>query len=148
MLRREHPPTYGLRWGPVYGAADVFSSTGDFRLAYMTQLQKGAGDDDERVMLGRHLMHVLACYCVAGFRPLLCPENDYYSDILGGKENSQSIVVLPHNESDSVVRDTLARMECVFPSKQLIQDDCGKLIAMVRSYKPPAQTGWAPPVQV
>lgn len=137
VFRREHPPTYGMRWGPPQGAGDPSgSSAAEFRAAYAAQLQKGAADDDRGVVLGRHLMHVPACYCVAGSRPALCPENDYYNDLLAGPAQPQSILVSPHTTANSIVRDTLARMECLFPPKQLIQDDCGKLIAMVRPGAP------------
>ncbi|OEH77348.1 snf2 family N-terminal domain-containing protein [Cyclospora cayetanensis] len=131
VLRREHPPTYGLRWGSPQGAGEASgSAASDFRVAYATQLQKGAADDDRGIVLGRHIMHVPACYCVAGTRPALCPENDYYNDLLTGASRPQCIVVSQHAETNSAVRETLARMECLFPPKQLIQDDCGKLIAM------------------
>ena len=132
-MRREHPPTYGLRWGSPQGGGQTFGCSAlDFRAAYAAQLQRGTADDDRGVVLGRHLMHMPACYCAAGSRPALCPENDYYNDILVGPPKPQSIILSPHTESNSIVRETLARMECLFPPKQLIQDDCGKLIAMVR----------------
>lgn len=130
-MRREHPPTYGLRWGSAHGAQENISTAVDFRAAYTAQLQKGTADDDTGVVLGRHLMHVPACYCVAGSRPALCPENDYYNELLAGPSKPQSFILCPHSEIDSSVRETLARMECIFPPKQLIQDDCGKLIALV-----------------
>ena len=131
LLRREYLPTYGLRWGDVQLGQ---STAADFRAAYSALLQKGAADEANGggVQIGKHLMHVSACYGVCGSRAALSVENDYYNDLLKGPAHAESFLITNYADADCTVNETLSRMQCLFPPKQLIQDDCGKLIAMVR----------------
>ncbi|KAL8445907.1 hypothetical protein Emag_004986 [Eimeria magna] len=140
VLRREHPPTYGLKWGPpvLQGSrgppGDDASPAARFRDAYFSQLRKGAAEDDKGVVVGRHSMHMPSSYYVVGFKPALCIEEDYFNELVGGLAKPQSLTLGGITPENSVVRDALTRMQCLFPSKQLIQDDCGKLIAMVSQF--------------
>lgn len=165
--RREHPPTYGLRWpyacavasetavgcgdetpaSLVASRTDVLSALADgdaFCESYAKERQRGvattmdAAPGGSSALRRRALAHTAASYCEASSRPALSFDNDYYEPMLGGWRGAalpKSLRVESPRKNTcadaSEVQAALRRTLCLFPPKQLIQDDCGKLIVMV-----------------
>lgn len=121
-------------------ALAALSDADAFCNLYANELQQrdfSSGDTSlPRRASKRILTHTPASYCVTSSVPALRFENDYYEPLLGGWRGSRvpgSVRLVSAADSpESIVEFALRRTQCIFPPRQSIQDDCGKLIVLVR----------------